>query len=160
MNWLEEVKAARARGSFDQAMAILHRELDERPTDPQIYYQIAWTHDALGKEGDAAPAYEQAIAAGLEGEDLQGAYLGLGSTYRCLGEYKKSAEVFGRARAKFPEDKALTAFQALTNFNLGKYEESVGSLIKLLAETSADPAIQQYRKALLFYSDKLNQTFD
>jgi tetratricopeptide (TPR) repeat protein len=160
MSWLEEVKAARARGSYEDAMAILHRELDLRPTDAQVYYQIAWTCDALGKEADAAPAYEQAIAAGLEGEDLKGAYLGLGSTYRCLGDYQKSRGVFERARKKFPEDRALAAFQALTLFNLGKHEESVGNLVKLLAETSSDPAIQRYQRALLFYSDRLTETFE
>jgi tetratricopeptide (TPR) repeat protein len=160
MSWLEEVKEARARGSFSDAMEILDRELSLRPTDAQVYYQIAWTNDALGKESDAAPAYEQAIAIGLEGEDLLGAYLGLGSTYRCLGKYEKSDKVFVRARKSFPEDRALATFHSLTQFNLGKFEESVGSLVKQLAETSSDPAIEKYQKALLFYSDKLNQKFE
>lgn len=61
MNWFERVEEARARGSFEDTTKILQDELTLRPHDPQIHLQIGWTHDALGKEADAAPAYEKAI---------------------------------------------------------------------------------------------------
>jgi hypothetical protein len=35
------------------------------PRDSVVHYQIAWAHDALGKEAHAAPAYEKAISLGL-----------------------------------------------------------------------------------------------
>ncbi len=160
MKWLEDVKAARAAGSFEDAMEILNREITKRPTDASIFYQIACTHDALGRETDAAPNYERAIQLGLNSEDLKDALLGLGSTYRSLGEYKKSEEVFLRAISLFPDERCFRVFLSMTLFNLGRSEEAVGTLLKELAETSSDDSIKQYARALLFYSDKLGQTFE
>lgn len=97
MDWLEKVKVARAEGSFANAMSILNAELAKDPSNAAVILQIAWTHDALGKEQDAVPAYEKAIHLGLKGQDLIDAYLGLGSTYRTIGDYAKSKELFERA---------------------------------------------------------------
>lgn len=160
MNWLEEAKVAREKGSLADALEFLERARREKPNDPQVHYQIAWTHDALGKERDAVPAYEEAIRLGLQGDDLAGAYLGLGSTYRALGEYEKSFAVLESGMALFPDRYDLRAFYALTLFNLGRAPEAMEILLKALAETSSDAGIQAYRKALLFYSDKLSSTFD
>lgn len=160
MEWLEKVKVARAAGLFDEAIRILNFEMAVRPDDPQIFYQLAWTHDALGKERDAAPAYEKAIELGLGGEDLKGAYVGLGSTYRCLGQYEKSDEVLCRAIQVFPEYRVFHVFRSLTAFNLGKPEKTVETLLKQLAETTSDESIRKYQRALLFYADKLHETFE
>jgi tetratricopeptide (TPR) repeat protein len=159
-SWVEEVKRRRAEGSFEEAMGLLRLALAEQPDNPAVHYQIAWTHDSLGKEADAAPAYEKAIALGLKGEDLEGAYLGLGSTYRCLGDYRNSDRVFRKARELFPENGALRAFHALTLFNLKRPEAAIETLLKELVQTSGDENIRAYGRALLFYSDKLNQTFE
>ncbi|TCP68322.1 tetratricopeptide repeat protein [Baia soyae] len=54
-------------------------------------YVSAWSHDVLCLESEAIPYYERAIELGLSKEDdLEGALLGLGSTYRVLGQYEKS----------------------------------------------------------------------
>lgn len=160
IDWLEKVKTARAEGSFEKTMELLQTELASRPNDPQVHYQIAWTHDALGKERDAVLPYEKAIEYGLEGEDLRGAYLGLGSTLRCLGEYQKSLDVLKKAAKLFPDHRPFQVFGALTKFNLGRSEEAMGILIKQLAETSSDSEVQNYRRALLFYADRLKETFE
>lgn len=160
MSWIDEVKAARARGSFEDAMNILRRELELRPEDPEVHYQMAWTHDALGKERDAVPCYEKAIQCGLQGEELKGAYLGLGSTYRCLGDYEKSAGTFRKALQAFPSDRALETFSSLTLHNQGQHEKAMEILLRQLVETSNDPEIQSYRKALTFYSTRLGETFE
>lgn len=83
----------------------------------------------MGKESEAVPFYVKAIANGLAGEDRKGAMFGLGSTYRCLGEYPKSLEVFDLAVKEFAEDRSLKVFRAITLYNLGKAEESVGELL-------------------------------
>jgi tetratricopeptide (TPR) repeat protein len=159
-NWLEQTKKLRAAGDFEKTMEFLAGISSERPNDPQVYYQIAWTHDALGKESDAAPAYEKAIALGLLGEDLEGAYLGLGSTYRWMGDYQNSQRVLKKAVELFPENGALKAFSALTQFNLKNYASAMELLLKELVRTSADEKIKSYGNAILFYSDKLERTFD
>lgn len=50
--------------------------------------------------------------------------------------------------------------QALTSYNLGKFKESTGELIRQLAETTADQEIRKFEKALSFYSDRLDETWD
>ena len=84
---------------------------------------------------------------------------GLGSTYRALGNYQKADEVFLHAMKQFPKNHALQTFYAMTLFNLAEYEQATKRLLTLLAETSSDPDIQSYRQALLFYADKLNETW-
>lgn len=120
-DWLEKTKQLRSAGSFEQTMAHLAEVLLERPIDPLVHLQIAWTHDSLGKEHDAFPAYEKAIALGLHGQELKDAFLGLGSTYRTIGEYQKSKEVFQKALDAFPDHRPFRVFLSLTLYNLGDH---------------------------------------
>ena len=121
-------------------------------------YQLAWTCDSLGKESEAVPYYEAALANGLE-RDRAGAILGLGSTYRCLGEYEKSLKVLDQGVREFPDQRPLKIFRALTLYNLGRAKESMGDLLVQLVETTADESIRSYQRALHFYSDKLDETW-
>lgn len=148
----------RTKDKPEEALGILKGLLQSHPNDPDINYQMAWTCDSMGKESDAVPYYEKAISNGLT-EDRSGAMLGLGSTYRCLGEYEKSSKVFDQAILEFPEDRALKVFRALTLYNLGKAEESVSQLLLQLLDTTNDPSIKSYDRALRFYSDKLRETW-
>ncbi|WP_262119144.1 tetratricopeptide repeat protein [Enterococcus casseliflavus] len=131
----------------------------ENPQDAFVHYQTAWSYDLLGEEQQAIPYYEQAISLGLSENDLPDAYLGLGSTYRALGNYQKAEEVFLEAMKQYLKNHALQTFYAMTLFNLAEYEQATKRLLTLLAETSNDPDIQSYRQALLFYADKLNETW-
>ncbi len=143
----------------DQALIILAELLKSNPDDPTINYQMAWTCDFMGKESDAVPFYEKAIENGLSGDDRKGAMLGLGSTYRCLGEYQKSLKMFDQAVKEFADDRSLKVFRALTLHNLGQSKDSLGQLLVLLLDTTSDESIKTYDKALRFYSDKLNETW-
>jgi tetratricopeptide (TPR) repeat protein len=113
---------------------------------------MAWTCDFLGKESDAVPYYEKAIANGLAGEDRKGAMLGLGSTYRCLGEYLSSLKIFDEAINEFADDLSLKVFRALTLHKLGQSEKSIEQLLILLLNTTGDQSIKSYDKALRFFS--------
>lgn len=155
---LAEVVALRKNNKGEEALLILKDLLHLHPNDPNANYQMAWTCDFMGKESEAAPFYEQALANGLV-EDRKGAFLGLGSTYRCLGEYEKSLKTFDQALAEFPNERPLKVFRALTLFNLGRAEESVGDLLIQLLDTTNDTSIKSYDGALRFYSDKLNEAW-
>lgn len=159
-NWLEVAKKLRSERSFEKTMEHLLKVLQDNPNEPSVHYQIACTHDALGKEVDAAPAYEKAIHLGLKGEELAGAYLGLGSTYRCLGEYQDSDRILSKAIIEFPDNGALRAFYAMTQYNLGNSKEALEVLLKELVRSSADENIKIYQRALLFYSENLDQKFE
>lgn len=143
----------------EEAFKILFCLLESNPNDPILNYQAAWTCDYMGRESEAAPYYEKSIENGLSGDDLRGALLGLGSTYRCLGEYSKSLKYFDRGISEFPQDRSFKVFRALTLYNLGNYGKSVSDLLILLLDTTSDKEIKSYEKALRFYSDKLSETW-
>jgi hypothetical protein len=44
-------------------------------------------------------------------------------------------------------------------YNLGYYQEAVHLLLRNVAETSKDRWIQSYQRAILFYADKLDETW-
>lgn len=155
---LAEAIALRKDKKPEEAEVILKTLLQSYPDDPAVNYQMAWTCDSMGKETAAVPYYEKAISNGLK-EDRVGAFLGLGSTYRCLGEYEKSLKIFDQALAEFPDHRALKVFRSLTLYNLGKNEDSVGQLLIQLLDTTTDSSIKSYDRALRYYSDKLNETW-
>ncbi len=156
---LIEAIELRKKNKPDDALVILRNLIQSFPKDPNVNYQMAWTCDFMGKESEAVPYYETAIANGLTGEDRRGAMLGLASTYRCLGEYEKSLQLFDKAIAEFPDYRPLKVFRALTLFNVGKFHHSVGELLVQLLDTTSDDEIKAYERALRFYSDKLDETW-
>jgi len=159
-DWKKTAKELRAQGSLEKTLHFLNDLSSANPKDPSIYYQIAWTHDALGKEADAVPAYEKAIALGLAADEIEGAYLGLGSTYRALGDYNNSKRVFQEGIARFPNNGALKVFYALTLHNLKDHAKAMETLIQELVRSTSDETTKAYGRALLYYSDKLEQTFE
>lgn len=152
---IQEARDLRKLDKGQDALDILLPAHQEHPLDPDLNYQIAWTYDSLGQEGKAVPFYEAALVNGLV-DDRRGAFLGLGSTYRCLGDYQKSLTVFDRAIGEFPDDRALQVFRALTLYNLGVYDKSVEVLLTQLLDTTNDADIKSYDRALRFYKDKLD----
>ncbi|EMR05509.1 Flp pilus assembly protein TadD [Bhargavaea cecembensis DSE10] len=158
----EEIgKAVRLRkeGRLKESNALLVELAEKHPDDPEVRYQAAWSFDVIGEEASAVPHYEKAIQRGLSGKDREGAYLGLGSTYRTLGEYVKSDRVFCRGREEFPENRALQVFHAMTLHNLGHHAAAMELLLVNLADATSDPGIRDYGKAIRFYADKLDQTW-
>ena len=150
----------RKEGRAEEARTILLQLVAERPDDSQAQYQCAWVHDSLGREREAVPFYERAIVGGLSGKELEGAFVGLGSTYRSLGEYRKAVEVLGEGVARFPQSHVMRVFLAMALYNVGEHREATELLLRALAETSADPEISAYKEAILFYAGRLDETWD
>jgi tetratricopeptide (TPR) repeat protein len=149
----------RTEGRLEEARDMLLELAAAHPDDPVVSYQCAWCHDVLGLERAAVPFYERAIALGLGGTDLEGARLGLGSTYRCLGEYRQAIDTLQRGVAQFPGNRAMETFLAMALHNVGEHAEAIERLLRALAETSRDDSILSYKRAILFYADKLDQTW-
>ncbi|TVX81869.1 tetratricopeptide repeat protein [Peribacillus simplex] len=159
MGNLEMALSLRGKKEFEKSNRLLMDLAKQNPMDAVIQYQCAWSLDILGHEVKAVPYYEAALKLGLPEEDAKGAHLGLGSTYRTIGEYEKSRQTLESGLAKFPEDKALLVFRAMAFYNLGIHDLAMESLLKIIAETSKDREIQSYAKAIEFYSDKLDKVF-
>lgn len=158
MTPLERAINYRENGKTEEAMDILKSLLETNPDDAEINYQLAWCYDILGYEKEAVPYYEKAIAIGLCEKDQIEAIIGLGSTYRTIGQYSKSQILLENSISKY-DNKALEVFLAMTLFNLNDHEKSISILLKLLVDSSSDEDIIKFSKAISFYSDRLNQVW-
>ncbi|MBM7702936.1 tetratricopeptide repeat protein [Metabacillus iocasae] len=149
----------RKSGKLKESNNLLLTLIEAFPEDACVHYQCAWSFDALGEEAEAVRFYERALELGLNGEDLEGALLGLGSTYRTLGKYEESKETFEKGMRLFPNNYALKVFYSMTLYNLNEHQSAMELLLKCLLETTENEDIQQYKKAIAFYSDKLSETW-
>jgi len=149
----------RETGKHDEARALLREIHSEFPNDAQVNLQYAWIHDLLGLEREAIPFYESAVKFGVSGDDLQSALLGMGSTYRCIGEYQKATETFLSALELFPGKHEFKVFLAMTYYNLKEHSKAMELLLINLVETSKDEGILSYERAIRFYADKLDETW-
>lgn len=146
----------RQQGNAVDSNLILLKVVEQFPSDPYVNYQCAWSFDVLGKEAEAIPFYEKAIELGLSGNDLEGAILGLGSSYRALGDYEKSKVVFQNGIQQFPNNRALQVFYSMVLYNLKEHDRAMEILLTSLIDTTSDEQILHYKKAIQFYSDKLD----
>ncbi|MCP3740339.1 tetratricopeptide repeat protein [Rossellomorea sp. BNER] len=154
---LENAIILRNEGKYKESNELLVNLVNIYPENPLINYHCAWSFDVMGNETQAIPYYEKAISHGLRGNDLEGAFIGLGSTYRTLGEYEKSNRTFLKGIGLFPDNQAMKVFYSMTLYNLNEPDKAMEILLKCLAETSDDINIKSYQKAINFYSDKLNK---
>lgn len=149
----------RKKGEQKESNELLIKLAKEFPEDAVINYQCAWSFDVLGAESKAVPYYENAIKLGLSGKDLEGAIVGLGSTYRTLGQYEKSGEVFQTGMNLYPNNEAIKVFYSMTLYNLKDHGQAMELLLNALIATTRDEEILSYKKAIGFYSDKLDQSW-
>ncbi|MFD5074466.1 tetratricopeptide repeat protein [Streptomyces sp. NPDC058371] len=156
---LEAAVRLREQGHPQAAQGQLLTLAAEYPDDVQVAYQTAWTHDVLGLEAEAVAFYERSLnREGLAPEERRGAFLGLGSTYRILGRYPEAVDTLRRGLTEFPEDGALQTFLAMALFNTSHHHDAMQILLKIIATTSNDPYIRQYRRAIEHYGADLNDT--
>ena len=157
--WKEELEAivgARAHGQSKEILPRL-KALDERfPNVAEINYQLAWSCDVLERDADALPYYEKAIALGLAPNELSGALLGLGNTLRVLGHSARAAEVLRSGKAQFPENREFDVFLALAMHDLGQHTAALKLLVETLCDTTDDPGLTAYQRAIRHAAAKLS----
>ena len=147
----------RKQGKLEESRNLLVKLVTDCPNDPKINYQCAWAHDVLGLEREAIPFYERAIENGLSGHDLNGAFIGLGSSYRCVGKRDKAVQILRRGIEQFPSSRGIQVFLAMALHDQGSQGEAMRMLLRNLAETSTDKEVVRYKKAILFYADKFSE---
>ncbi|MBW8781633.1 MAG: tetratricopeptide repeat protein [Verrucomicrobia bacterium] len=159
MDWKPELDAivgARHGGQTEHVLASL-KKLDARyPHVAEIVYQLAWTCDVLGHPAEALPYYEKAVALGLAPNELSGALLGLGSTLRCTGQTARAIDVLESGRRQFPENREFEIFLSLALHDAGRHTEAMQLLLTTLAETTEDPGVLAYQRAIRFYAARLD----
>jgi tetratricopeptide (TPR) repeat protein len=156
---LNEAIARRTSGEAAAALPLFLALAEAYPDVADVQYQTAWCHDTLGLEREAVPFYERALALGLTGDDRMGAYLGLGSTLRTLGAYAQALAVLEAGVGEFPADRGLPVFLAMARYNAGQARDAVSALLLLLVDTTGDPAIKRYERAIRLYAEDLDRTW-
>jgi tetratricopeptide (TPR) repeat protein len=149
----------RESGDLEQARTLLLELREELPDDAQVAVQTAWVHDSMGLEEEAVEHYEAAIVGDLPDDELRGALLGLGSTYRTLGRDEDSDRTFRQGIERFPDFRPLRVFHAMTAYNLGRPRDAVEELINVLLESTSDPTILRYRRSLSAYAEDLDRSW-
>lgn len=147
----------RQAGKTEQAREAWISLSAAHPQEAQVQYGTACIHDSMGLESQAVPYYLAAIDLGLAPDDLRGAYLGLGSTYRTLGQFEASKQIFERAMVAFPDAQELRVFLAMTLYNLNEHHAAMSVLLEVVADTSADSDIQSYQRAIRLYAQDLDR---
>lgn len=154
---LENAMNLRKNKNYAESNHILVKLAEAFPENASVNYQCAWSFDLLGEEAKAVSFYENAIKLGLSSKELEGALLGLGSTYRTLGEYEKSQITFLKGIELFPNNRAIQTFYSMTLYNLNQHSKAMELLLKCLIDTTSDAEIIDYKTAIDFYSDKLDE---
>ena len=135
-----------------EAMAILLDLQKKNPDNARVNYELAGTYDCQSMEEQAIPLYERAIADGLEGDDLRGCLLGLGSSYRCMEQYSDAVRTLQKGLAAFPEAEEFKVFLALSFYNLGEHRQAVSLLLTHIGEHTAHKGTKRYQRAILHYA--------
>lgn len=157
---IQRAIALRNDGQHTEALAILLDLYGSQPDDAKVNYELARTYDQQGVEDEAIGFYEHAIQCGLAGDDLRGAMLGLGSSYRCVERFGDAARVLHKGAAAFPDAREFDVFLALTKYNMGDHAEAMRLLLTHIADQTADAATQKHRRAIGYYAEHLNPPYD
>lgn len=154
----ETGRAKQDQAILEQARTLLLDLAAAYPDNAEITFQAAVAHDNLGLERESVPFYRQALALGLSGPDLERAYLGLGSTYRILGEYQHAEETLRRGVSEFPHNRALQVFLAMALYNTQRYKEAMELVLTNLMETTSDEVLQYFKRPIVYYASHLDET--
>ncbi|EMB2736873.1 TPA: tetratricopeptide repeat protein [Serratia marcescens] len=146
----------KTQGRYQEATALALRQLAAEPEAAMLHFQLACLYDVQGLEQQAIPCYLAALARDLPPAQRREVWLGLGSTYRALGKYPASLRAFDDGLTEFPQANELMLFRAMTLYNLGENKRAVADLLLLLADTSSDPGIRGYQRAIRHYAADLN----
>ena len=147
----DEIRIALANKDYALAQTLADDWLKREPNVAVAHYFAGWVRDAQGSEADALDHYEKALALGLSGENLRGALLGAGSTYRNLKEFGRSEEWLRKGIEDYGNNSEFPAFLALTLYSEGRFREAI-SLLKLVADSATDVHIKRYERALKYYA--------
>ena len=99
--------------------------LAHHPRDRHALFAYASALDFAGREADAAPAYERAFAADLEGDDLRQGLVQYESTLRNLRRFDDAVTALRQADDQFPGQASVKAFLALALTSADRCHEAV-----------------------------------
>ncbi|MFD1953025.1 tetratricopeptide repeat protein [Paenibacillus thailandensis] len=155
----EEGRAKQDQNILKEARSVLLDLLAAYPDDAEIHFQTGVAHDNSGLGREAIPYYLRALELGIAGPDRERCLLGLGSTYRALGQYENAEKTLRQGVNEFPHNRALQAILAIALYNTKQHKESVELLLTNLLETTTDEKLQYFKRGLMYYAQHLDETW-
>ena len=68
-------------------------------------------------------------------------------------------KVLQKGAASFPDAKEFDIFLAITRYNCGEHRDAMRLLLNHIADFSAEPETQKYKKAIAFYAENLDPPY-
>ncbi len=156
--WVEALNAvtgARHGGQTDTIIDQLSA-LDRRfPNVGEIRFQLAWSLESEGREAEALPHYQQAIALGLPPNEQSGALIGLATCQRAAGRFDEAAATLESGQSQFPDQPEFDAYLALVRHDQGRHAEALRLALTTLLDTSDDPGITAHQRNLRHFVNQL-----
>ncbi len=150
---LSLVRRLKAKGRYEEAERQLAVWLEGDPDSPRLRFEMASVLDNQGREQDAIPYYEAALAGDLDPAHRVDALLGLGSSLRVVGRTHDSHRVMAGALEEFPHHLGLKVFYALTLEQMGNFGEAISLLLDIITESGKAESLDAYRAGLRYYRD-------
>ena len=123
--------------------------------DALALYEQGGEHDSAGREHEAIPLYERALAAGLPEELVPRALLQLASSLRNVGRLEEAEAMLADACRRYPDDAALPLFHAFALASLGRDREALVRVLDLARTRIDAPEIRRYARSLEGYTRDL-----
>lgn len=139
----------------EPTVSYFHGLLGQHPEDRHALLAYASALDFASREAEAAPVYEQAIAAGLDGDALRQGLVQYGSTLRNLERFSDAVNVLRQADEQFPGQASIKVFLALALTSAGRCPEAVQILVTVALDHIDRDELQQYQRALRYYAAAL-----
>lgn len=116
-------------------------------------FEEACAQDRAGREAEAIPCYEDALALGLTDPERPRALVGLGSSLRNVEGHDDAVAVLRGAVAAYPEHAALRFFLALALRSAGREREAFATMGAIVRD-EAD--LDGYDRAVAYYLQHLD----
>lgn len=124
-------------------------------TEAEQEYERGGEHDSAGRELEAIPHYERALALGLPDELVPRALLQLGSSLRNAGRLDDALALFDGAVARFPDQASLRLFRAFALAEGGRDRDALVDVLHLARTRIDAPDIHRYARSLENYTRDL-----
>ncbi len=146
---LRTVKQLSEEGRHEVARLLAGQLAAASPANALLQYEAACLHQRLSLEPEAAPLFVAALAAGLPRREDRDARLSLGRIYRALGRHTESLAVLDDACTRHPKSRELQVFRAVALQQVGRSDESVAVLLRVIAATAAPARLRRCRRAIV-----------
>jgi Flp pilus assembly protein TadD len=145
---IQNAKKLFSRGRRAAAVRDLQTLRQLHPKNAMVWLESAFALDRLGREAQAIPLYERAIALGLKGMSLRNALVCLGSSLRTIGRAREAVRYLARAQKQFPGDVVVELFLALGYHDVQQPTQALRLIALACLRESSNRGLAAYRDVL------------